>query len=339
MGGPAPFGMRWNDGELVPDLAETAVVLDLVEVFVASGGRVKAVCSTLNGKGRRTRRGAAWSDVAVRRILNNEALPNLIPKDLWARCEPLLASRNGVAGQPKRRAVQPLGGAVHCGKCDGRMYARGKGPAGKYVCRSCRAKIDQETLETLFRSALASIEIGAGELVAALPDNPRAAELTRNLGGGTVALAEIWPLLDRRRRRQLVDWIVDRIVVDRDEVSVVFAESGGNDADSAVHGDDSSPSLHGSETPTNESTSRRSRSKTERNGTATSSAGAAGGILEPKAYRIQHVAHLLNLPKSTVYDLVRTGALASVRTGTNNGVVLVPASAVEAFLERKKRRR
>ena len=29
------------------------------------------------------------------------------------------------------------------------MYARGKGPAGKYVCRSCRAKIDQETLEWL----------------------------------------------------------------------------------------------------------------------------------------------------------------------------------------------
>ena len=339
MGGPAPFGMRWNEGELVPDLAEADVVLELVEAFVASGGRVKAVRSSLNGKGRRTRRGAAWSDVAVRRILKNEALPNLIPKDLWSRCEPLLAGRNGSDGQPKRRAVQPLGGAVHCGRCDGRMYARGKGPAGKYVCRSCRAKIDQETLETLFCSALASVEIGAGELVAALPDNPRAAELTRSLGAGTVALSEIWPLLDRRRRRQLVDWIVDRIVVDRDEVSVVFAESGGNDAESVGCGDESSPSSHGSETPTNEPTKRPSRSKTTKNGTATSARTADGGILEPKAYRIQHVAHLLNLPKSTVYDLVRTGALASLRTGTNGGVVLVPASAVEAFLERKKRRR
>jgi excisionase family DNA binding protein len=61
----------------------------------------------------------------------------------------------------------------------------------------------------------------------------------------------------------------------------------------------------------------------------------------PKAYRIQQVAELLNLPRSTVYDLVRTRVLTSVRTGTGNGggVVLVPASAVTEFLESKRRKR
>ena len=50
----------------------------------------------------------------------------------------------------------------------------------------------------------------------------------------------------------------------------------------------------------------------------------------PKAYRIRQVAELLNCPTSTVYDMVRTGALASVRTGKGRGgVVLVPAAAVE----------
>ena len=51
------------------------------------------------------------------------------------------------------------------------------------------------------------------------------------------------------------------------------------------------------------------------------------------------MADLLNLPRSTVYDLVRTGTLASIRTGKNGRVVLVPASAVAEFLEEKKRRR
>src|SRR5262245_58140910 len=39
--------------------------------------------------------------------------------------------------------------------------------------------------------------------------------------------------------------------------------------------------------------------------------GRVSGV-EPKAYRIRQVARLLNVPKSTAYDLVRIGALASV---------------------------
>ena len=83
MGGPAPFGMRWSEGELVPDLAEAAVVLELVEAFIVSAGRVKAVGAALNAKGRRTRRDAEWSDTAIRRVLQNPALPELIPQRLY----------------------------------------------------------------------------------------------------------------------------------------------------------------------------------------------------------------------------------------------------------------
>ena len=85
-GGPAPFGMRWNEGELVPDLAEAGVVRELVEIFVASGGRVKATSVALNAKAHRTRRGAEWSDTAVGRVLSNKGLADPIPMDLWRRC-------------------------------------------------------------------------------------------------------------------------------------------------------------------------------------------------------------------------------------------------------------
>lgn len=61
-------------------------------------------------------------------------------------------------------------------------------------------------------------------------------------------------------------------------------------------------------------------------------------IFEPKAYRVSHVAELLSLPRSTVYDLTRTGVLRSIRTGTNGRIVLVPAEAVAELLEKTGRR-
>lgn len=219
------------------------------------------------------------------------------------------------------------------------MYARGSTAAGKYVCRNCRAKIAQETLEKLFRSGLASVEFEATELVDALPDSPRAAELTRRLGGSSVPAAEIWPLLDRTRQCQFVDLLVDRIVVGRDQVSVVFAESGENESKSAPAEGETSISSHGPVSETNDATNGRRSKKDDRDDVSPISTASPRGILQPRAYRIQHVADLLNLPKSTVYDLVRTGALASIRTGTNSGVVLVPATAVAELLEKKKRRR
>jgi excisionase family DNA binding protein len=49
----------------------------------------------------------------------------------------------------------------------------------------------------------------------------------------------------------------------------------------------------------------------------------------PLAYRVTQVGKLLSLPKSTVYDLVRTGRLRSVQVGR---IVLVPASELKRLL-------
>ena len=126
MKGPAPFGMRRNDGDILPNLSEAPVVRELVEAFVASGGRIRSTAAALNSKGYRTRRGAPWSDTSVSRVLRNPTLSDLVPKGLWRRCEGLLPDRAEDGSPPRRKSVHPLGGVVHC-RCGGRMYLRGNG--------------------------------------------------------------------------------------------------------------------------------------------------------------------------------------------------------------------
>ena len=99
MSGPAPFGTRRVDGTLVPVLADQGVVRELVEAFIASGGRSQATAGALNSKGYTTRRGVAWSGTAVSRVIQNPALSELVPDDLWRRCEPLLEDRRAHAEQ------------------------------------------------------------------------------------------------------------------------------------------------------------------------------------------------------------------------------------------------
>ena len=296
MNGPAPFGMRRNGGDLLPDLSEAPVVRELVEAFVASGGRLRATAAALNLKGYRTRRGASWSDTSVSRVLRNPSLSDLVPKNLWRRYEGLLPDRAEDGSPPRRRSVHPLGGVVHC-RCGGRMYLRGNGPTGKYVCRSCRAKIAQDTLETLFRKSLSSVEIPATEIVSALEDNPQAAELNRMLGGRSVPISEVWPLLDRPRRCQLVDHLVAQIVLGRDEISVVFAESGAPEGENGPFPPNSLPCSHGSKSVTNPATKPINR--------------IGRGDL-PDLLTVDDVTALLRTSSKSVYSMIDRGQLPGV---------------------------
>jgi excisionase family DNA binding protein len=322
--------MRWLDGQLVADAGEAGTVRDVVEAFVSSGGRAKTASAALNSKGARTRRGMPWTDIAVGRVLQNPALRDLVTEDLWKRLSELFRVREAVGTAPNRQSAHPLGGSLHC-TCGGRMYLRGDGPRGRFCCRICAAKLAQDTLERLFVEVLGGIELSATDLIDACAGNPRAAELTRILGGDPVALSEIWSSLDRDQAGQLVDLLVARIIVGHDEVSVILAESADSKPKNTLSPANSLPSQHGSE-PANGGSTNPSVEKSRPD-------VPTRRIVEPKAFRISHVAALLDLPRSTVYDLTRTRALPSIRTGTNGRVVLVPASAVAEFLEKKRGRR
>jgi excisionase family DNA binding protein len=319
--------MKWSDGRLVPDAGEVGTVRDVVEAFVTAAGRAKTAGAALNTKALQTRRGTPWTDIAVSRVMRNPALRELVTEDQWKRLTEVLHARDGSG--PARRATHPLGGAVHCSSGE-RMYLQGDGGGGKFVCKTCRAKVPQDTLEKLFAQGLSAVELEAGEILEALADNPRAAELNRSLGGQAVSLSEIWSLLDPQQARQLVELLVDRVVVGPDEVFVVLAKKTDSEPKTPASPINSLPSSHGSHLAGGGSTKGGNKSRSEE---------PPRRILEPKAYRISHVAQLLSLPRSSVYDLTRTGVLPSIRTGTNGGVVLVPASAVAEFLEKKRGRR
>lgn len=344
MSGRAPFGLRRHEGQLAADPAAAAVVREIAEAFVAAGGRLKTAAATLNAKGLRTRQGAAWSDTSVSRALRVIGLHRLVEASLLDRCLALLDLRSEPNGAPERRSVHPLGSVVHC-RCGGRMYLLGDGSAGKFVCRGCRSKVTTSALERAFEESLGYLEVTAEETVAACAGSPRLAELTRRLPGQPVPVAAVWSTLDPAERRQLVDAAVSRILVENDQITVVFAlepETTGVSADSAPI---ALPSSHGSRPRKQTATGHGNGSTAPMTVAPVATTAAAVDPAppsppEPKAYRIRRVAELLSLPKSTVYDMVRTGALPSVRTGgQGGGAVLVPAAAVDEFLARRKRRK
>lgn len=56
---------------------------------------------------------------------------------------------------------------------------------------------------------------------------------------------------------------------------------------------------------------------------------------EPFTYRVKQVAQMLNLPVSTIHDLIRRRVIESVRIGEGRRkLVLIPAEAVRQLLER-----
>ena len=250
MSGPAPFGTMWREGELVPQPVEAPLVAALVEAFLSSGGRMKPTAAALNARGFSTRRGVPWTDVAVARVLEQDGLRDLVPESLWRRCEGLLAGR----GAQGRRSAHPLGGVVQC-RCGGRMYQRGEGPSGKFVCQECRAKIPHEVLELKFLESLGSVVLSSQEVIAEIQDDPRAAEVARAVGDREVSVAEVWPALDVSERRQLVDILVARLDVGEDQIHVVLAVSDHFQAETEDSLPDSLPCPRDLRTPGEKATS------------------------------------------------------------------------------------
>jgi len=338
MSAQVPFGLHRQDGRLVPDAVEAAIVREIVEAFLASGGRMKATANAINAKGYRTRQGSPWSDMAVARTLRVVSHDGVVPDVLRRRCLDLLQSRSDSSGAPGRRPIHYLGTVVHCA-CGGRMYLIGSGSAGKFVCRACRSKMAVGTLERIFEESTASVEVLPGEVLDACIDSSRAAELPRRMGDATVSVANVWSVMEPQEKQLFVDVAVSRVVVDRDRIRVVYALEADSGTESPPFSESALPSSYDSDAPRNTATAQGNGGSRPGQSPGPPAPAVSPGA-EPKAYRIRQVAELLNCPTSTVYDMVRTGALASVRTGKDSGgVVLVPVSAVEAFLERKKRRR
>ncbi len=317
MSGTAPFGLRRVDGRLVPDPGALPLVREIVETFIATGGRVKSTAAALNRKGYRTRQGATWSDTAVKRALRVVDHEGVVPEDLRERCLAFLEARTRSAGTPTRQSVHSLGSAVRCA-CGGRLSVVGKGSAAKFVCRGCKTKIPVETLERCFAESLSSIEVTPDEVLGALVDNPRVAELRRRLGTESISVGLIWPALTPAEKRLLVDVAVLRVLVENDQIVVVFGLKSGSAEDSAGFPLEVLPSPYGSEPPEDRAT---------REGNANVSVGAvrnrkhAGSVADAAStdallVTVDGAAALLRTTRKAIYAMVERGQLpGAVRVG------------------------
>jgi DNA invertase Pin-like site-specific DNA recombinase len=150
-GGPVPYGYRLDDKRLVVDEAEAATVRHIYELFLTTGF-IRQVRVALNNAGSRTRRGARWTCVTVRRILASPVyigdllynrrttrsgkaklqpaavhvrrqgvVPAIVPRATFDRVQALLAQRPRLA--PRSQSANfLLGGLVRCEYCGYPMY-------------------------------------------------------------------------------------------------------------------------------------------------------------------------------------------------------------------------
>lgn len=190
MNGMAPYGYQWaipagagvgakKEVLVVPE--EAVIVRRVFELFLEHR-RKGAVARLLNEAGYRTRKGKAWYDTNINRILRNPCAKGMYvynishklgswkfeekPEDQWVRLsvEPIVTpeiweqanaimeSQEKPRARPGKRPSRPFAGVTFC-TCGKKMYVRTG--TRKYVChskgkRDCPNEIDAADLDAIF---------------------------------------------------------------------------------------------------------------------------------------------------------------------------------------------
>jgi len=204
--GPAPYGYKREDGQFVLDPIEAPIRLRIFELFVEHE-RVQIVANALYDDGHRTRADALFTSPTIKRLLVDKKVlgvpgefEQLIPEELWKRCDAILQSHKGKGG-PARKVVNLFSGFVHC-SCGQKMYVPSN--TKKYVCSDCNTKITSDDLEEVFRSQLQTYP------------------LPHNLRSEDTSLFDRWVTFTFENKRRLVEAITKRIEVSDEKKITCF---------------------------------------------------------------------------------------------------------------------
>ena len=97
-----------------------------------------------------------------------QEVPAIVPEYLWQECQVVLKERN--SKPPPRESGYVFGGLVKCKKCDSKMYCqytakKGSSEVPRYICRFCRAKVDEDELEDAFIGGLKNLVLDSDTVV------------------------------------------------------------------------------------------------------------------------------------------------------------------------------
>lgn len=187
IGGPAPYGYLWKDGELTLVESEVPIRKRMFELYLEHR-RKKTVVQILNNDGLRTRAGAKWTTITLTRLLRDPIAkglrrsnfstrtkdenkyqlkpeedwvflpaPAIVPSALWDEVNALLDTQTTKRDAPLKKTKHLFTSIAKC-HCKGvNMYVPSNSP--KYVCKKCRNKILAEDLEAIYHSQLKSFVI------------------------------------------------------------------------------------------------------------------------------------------------------------------------------------
>ena len=189
-GGVAPFGYKWVNNHIEIDEKEAPVRKLAHELFIKHK-RKKTVARLLNEQGYRMRKGGKFTDTTLDRLLRDPVVkglrranyttqigsngwkhkpedqwvfvdaPAIISKELWDSCQQVLDEITGSRKKVGRLGVHLFSTVTYC-TCGMKMYMRTNSP--KYVCTSCKNKIDPDDLEAIFHSRLENFQFSDADI-------------------------------------------------------------------------------------------------------------------------------------------------------------------------------
>ena len=204
-GGRGPWGYKWVDngkGErLTVDESAADKIKTIFSVCIESAGNIKRTCSRLNAMGLRTRLGAEFSVMILKRIIDDPVyigrrranytkstvdvkhwvmkpekdwifheVDPIIDRQDWESIRELRLmrrSQSGVARQaPPKTSKYMFGGILYC-QCGTKMYSYYQKQDGStiYRCRNCCRKTDEPVISAAMKEALAKIIINPKDLI------------------------------------------------------------------------------------------------------------------------------------------------------------------------------